>query len=64
MYTNARFQSIGTTSDFGTKFAENYMNNKTSEKTKIKIVISIQQSILVPNFSQLEELQILGPNLL
>ena len=28
MYTNARFQSIGTTSDFATKFAQNYMNDK------------------------------------
>ena len=28
MHTNARFQSIGTTSDFATKFAQNYMNDK------------------------------------
>ena len=41
MYTIARFQSIGTTSDFGTKFAENYMNNNTFEKRNIKIEISV-----------------------
>ena len=41
MYTIAKFQSIGTTSDFGTKFAENYMNNKTFEKRNIKIEISV-----------------------
>ena len=32
MHTNAKFQSIVTTSDFGTKFAQNYMNEKTFEK--------------------------------
>ena len=31
-YTNARFRSTGTTSDFETKFAQNYMNDKTFEK--------------------------------
>ena len=36
MYTNARYQSIGTTSDSGTKFAQNYMNDKTFEKTYTK----------------------------
>ena len=41
MYTIARYQLIGTTSDFGTKFPQNYMNNKTFEKINIKIVISI-----------------------
>ena len=41
MYTNARFQSIRTTLDFGTKFAQNYMNDKTFEKINIKIVINI-----------------------
>ena len=29
MYRNARFHSIGTTSDFGTKFAQNYVTDKT-----------------------------------
>ena len=32
MYTNARFQSTETTSDFGTKFGQNYMNDKAFEK--------------------------------
>ena len=41
MYANARFLSIGTTSDFGTKFLQNYMNDKAFEKINIKIVISI-----------------------
>ena len=41
MYTNARFQSIGTTSDFETKFAQNYMNDKTFQKLNIKNVTSI-----------------------
>ena len=41
MYRNARFQSRGTTSDFGTKFCQNYMNDKNFEKLNIKIVISI-----------------------
>ena len=41
MYTNARFQSIGTTSDFATKFAQNDMNDKPFERINIKIVISI-----------------------
>ena len=31
-YKNVRFRSIGTTSDFGTKFAQKYMNDKTFEK--------------------------------
>ena len=34
------FQSIGTTSGFETKLAQNYMNNKTFEKINIKLVIS------------------------
>ena len=37
MYTNAGFQSIGTTSDF----TQNYVNDKTLEKINIKIVINI-----------------------
>ena len=41
MYANAKFQSIGTTSDFGTKFTQNYLNDKNFEKINIKIVISI-----------------------
>ena len=41
MHPNAKFQSAGTTSDFGTKFAQNYMNDKTFEKINIKIVINI-----------------------
>ena len=40
MCTNARSQSSGTTSDFGTRFAENYMNDKIFEKVNIIIVIS------------------------
>ena len=34
MYANARFQLNGTTSNFGTEFAQNYMNDKTFEKNK------------------------------
>ena len=41
MYTNARFQSIGTTSDSGTKFTKYYLNGKTFEKVNIKIVRKI-----------------------
>ena len=41
MYTNARFQSIGNASDFWTKFAQNYVNDKSFEKINIKIVINI-----------------------
>ena len=40
MYANTRFQSIGITSDFGTKFPQNYANDKTFEKINIKIVIT------------------------
>ena len=39
------------------------MNEKNFEKINIKIKICIQQSTSVPNFSQFEELQILGPNM-
>ena len=39
------------------------MTDKSFEKINIKIVISIYESTSVPNFSQFEELQILGPNL-
>ena len=41
MYTNARFQSVGTTPDVGTIFAQNYVNDKTFEKINIKIIINI-----------------------
>ena len=41
MYTNAEFQSIGTTSDFRIKFTQNYVNDKTLEKINIKTVINI-----------------------
>ena len=41
MHTNARFQSIGTISDFVTKFAQDYMNDKTFEKKNIKFEIRI-----------------------
>ena len=63
MYTNTGFWSTGTASDFGTKFVQNYMNDKTFEKINIKIETSIYQFTSVPNFSQFEEPQILGPNL-
>ena len=39
IYTNVRFQSIGTTSDFGTKFAQNNMNDKNFEKVNIEFEI-------------------------
>ena len=42
LLTNVRkFQSVRATSGFGTKFVQNYMNDKTFEKINIKIVISI-----------------------
>ena len=41
MYTNTRFQSIGITSNCGTKFAQNYINGKTLGKTKIEIVLNM-----------------------
>ena len=47
----------------GPNFPKENMNDKNFEKKKIKIEISIWQSISVPNFIQSEELQILGPNL-
>ena len=39
------------------------MNAKNFAKINIKIEISTYQSTSVPNFSQVEELQILGPSL-
>ena len=41
VYTNARFWPTGTTSDFGTKFSQNYMNDKTFKKINIEIIINI-----------------------
>ena len=41
MYANAKFQSVGTKSDFVTKFTQNYLTDKTFEKINIKIVINI-----------------------
>ena len=38
MYTNTRFQLIGTASNFGTKFFQKCMTGKTSQKINIKIV--------------------------
>ena len=45
MYTNTRFWSTGTASDFGTKFVQNYLNDKTFEKINIKIAVSIQNNV-------------------
>ena len=39
------------------------MNDENFEKLNFKIEMSIYQSTSAPNFSQFEELQILGPNL-
>ena len=41
MYTNTRFWSTGAVLDFGTKFFQNYMNDKTFEKINIETEISI-----------------------
>ena len=46
MNTNARFQSVWTTSDVGTKFAQIYMNDKTFDKISIKIVMSVYNAPL------------------
>ena len=63
MYNDTKFQSIGqTTSDFRSKFAQNYINDKTFKKINVKIVINInfkirmQQCMPVPNLSPFEEL--------
>ena len=58
-----KFQSIWRTLGFGTKFAQSYMKDEILKKINIKIEISIYQSVFVPNVSQFEELQILGPHL-
>ena len=39
MYTNARFQSVGAASDFGTKFAPKNINETFFEKINIKLEI-------------------------
>ena len=42
MYNDTKFQSIEqTASDFRSKFAKNYINDKTFKKINVKIVISI-----------------------
>ena len=42
MYNDTKFQSIEqTASDFRSKFAQNYINDKTFKKINVKIVISI-----------------------
>ena len=42
MYNDTKFQSIEqTASDFSSKFAQNYINDKTFKKINVKIVISI-----------------------
>ena len=63
MYNDTKFQSTGqTTSDFRSKFAQNYINDKTFKKINVKIVINInfkirmQQCMPVPNLSPFEEL--------
>ena len=63
MYPSTKFQSIWRTSDFETKFAQRNMTDKNYEKINIKIVISIQQSTPLWNFSHFVELQIMSPNL-
>ena len=64
MYPWTKFHLIWQTSDFvGPNFPKENMNDKNFEKINIKIEISISLSTSVPNFSQFEELQILGPNL-
>ena len=64
MYPYTKFHLIWRTSDFlGPNFLKENMNDKNFEKINIKIEISISLSTSVPNFSQFEELQILGPNL-
>ena len=64
MYPCTKFHLIWRTSDFlGPNFLKENVNEKNFEKINIKIEISISLSTSVPNFSQFEELQILGPNL-
>ena len=64
MYPYTKFHLIWRTSDFvGPNFLKENMNDKNFEKINIKIEISISLSTSAQNFSQFEELQILGPNL-
>ena len=64
MYPCTKFHLIWRTSDFlGPNFLKENVNEKFFEKINIKIEISISLSTSAPNFSQFEELQILGPNL-
>ena len=63
MYTCTNFKLIWRTSDFGTDFAQKDITEKNFEKLNFKIVKNIEQSPSVPNFSQFEELMILGTNL-
>ena len=63
MYPCIKFQSIWKTSNFGVKLVQKNMTNKNFEKTNIKIVLSIYQRTPLQNFSQFEEIKIIGPNL-
>ena len=62
MYPFTKFQLIWKTSDLETKFAPKNVTDKNFEKINIKIVISVQQSSPLRNFSHSIELQIMGPN--
>ena len=48
---------------FGAQLAQKIRKTKVLKKVNIEIPISIQQCTHVPNFSQFEEFQILGPHL-
>ena len=64
MYPCTKFHLIWRTSDFlRPNFLKENVNEKIFEKINIKIEISISLSTSAQNFSQFEELQILGPNL-
>ena len=63
MYLCTKFLLIWRTSDFGTKIAKKNMNDKNFDKINLTFEIRIEQCMPVPNFSQFEERQILGPNL-
>ena len=63
MYSSTKFQSIWRKSDFETKFAQKNITDKNFEKINIKTVISIYQCTPLRNFSQFEEIQIMGPNM-
>ena len=51
MYPFTKFQLIWKTSDLETKFAPKNVTDKNFEKINIKIVISVQQSSPLRNFS-------------